>query len=41
MVELNILVVAGKIRTSVVFAARPWITLHTTASVVLPSPVDD
>jgi hypothetical protein len=27
MVELNILVVAGKIRTSVVFAARPWITL--------------
>ncbi|KAH2613866.1 hypothetical protein KXW93_003366, partial [Aspergillus fumigatus] len=25
---LNILVVAGKIRTSVVFAARPWITLE-------------
>lgn len=28
MVELNILVVEGKIRTLVVFAARPWITLY-------------
>ena len=28
MVELNILVVVGKIRTLVVFAARPWITLY-------------
>ncbi|KAH2167526.1 hypothetical protein KXV74_003100, partial [Aspergillus fumigatus] len=32
---LNILVVAGKIRTSVVFAARPWITLSDRLTVII------